>query len=255
MELRNWKMRAAAMAMLVGASAAHAASIVNLSISTNPATKTWQAFADVEDPNSAGLAGIQFDVTAAGGITLGTTQGASASSFNDLPVGTVSVPSGRSTATVSAGFYNFNSATDITPGLDLQFKGAQTNQYQSNPGNGHSNIVLGFGVPGQSGTMVGDNTIPTPPGPWSWPALIADGTYTGNTGSISITGLAAATTLLPVSSTVTTGQLFATHSPDVVNGGTAAVAVPEPGTIGALAVGMLGYCVFSAVGARKRRRV
>lgn len=247
---------AALVGVAAGAAAtARAASIVNLTIQAVPNAGntggTWKAFADVEDTTSAGLHGIQFDVTVSGAIALG---GVNVNDFNDLPVGTVTIPSGRATAVVAAGYHNFNAATNVTA-TDEQFRGAQDNLYTAGVTAGHSNIVFGFGLPAQSGTIVGDTTIPTPPGPWSFPALIADGTYTGSSGSLMVSGSAGNTTLLPLQATVlnsgTTG--FATHSPDTVNPGTTTIggvaAVPTP----AAAVG--GLLLLSIVaGARRHRR-
>lgn len=225
---------AAAVASVVTAASpgtSRGAAVVNLSLLVNPANHTWQAFADVQDSTSAGLSGIQFDVTATGGITLGTTQGASATSFNDLPVGNLVTGARSSTP---AGFFNFTNAQDIVPGLDLQFRGGQTGQYQFNASSGHGNIVLGFGKPGQSGNLAGDTALFIP---WSYPAIIADGTYTGNSGSIGISGSVAGTSLLPDSATTTSGNLFAAHLADTVNGQT--VAVPEPTGAMLLALGAI----------------
>jgi hypothetical protein len=227
MRINVLKLGVGALAVLAAGPAVRAAAVVNLSVLINPGTQTWQAFADVEDPASAGLAGIQFDVTASSGITLGTTQGVSATSFNDLPVGTLATGPRSS---VPAGFYVLSSAADISS-TDLQFRGSQNGQYVPGQTSGHGNIVLGFGKPGQSGNIVGDSPTIIP---WSFPAIIADGTYSGSSGSISIAGLAAATLLLPDQPTTTSGQLFATHFADTVNGGTA--AVPEPGSLGMLAL-------------------
>lgn len=228
-----------ALALLAAGSWVRAAAVVNLSVLVNPANHTWQAFADVEDPASAGLAGIQFDVTATAGITLGTTQGAGATSFNDLPVGVLATGPRN---TVSAGFYVLSAAADISA-TDLQFRGSQSGQYVPGQTAGHGNIVPGFGKPGQSGNLAGDSTTFVP---WSFPAIIADGTYTGNSGSISIAGLAAATYLLPDQATTTSGNLFATHYADTVNGGV--TAVPEPAGVAVLTLAGVAFL-------RKRRVV
>lgn len=215
---------------------AHGASVLDLTLKVTPNASntggTWDAFADVEDPSSAGLHGIQFDVKATGGATLGTAVSGTPSSFNDLPTGLVAIPSGRGTQSVSAGFHNFFGATDVMPGLDEQFMGAQDNLYHSNPGTGHTNIIFGFGLPGQSGNLAGD-TMLTPP--WSFPAMIADGTYTGSAGSISISGSPTVTTLMPDQATVVnSGTIgFATHSPDTVNGETVPIGMMQrlPGDV------------------------
>jgi len=235
MRLSLFKLGLGVVAVLAVAPAARAASTVNLSVMVDPASHTWQAFADVEDLNSSGLSAIQFDVTSVGGITLGTTQGASPLSLSNLPQGALFSPT-----FTSAGFYLLSAASDIST-TDLQFRGGQASQYV--PGtSGHGNIVVGFGKPGASGSFAGDITLGTP---WSFPAIVAHGTYSGNSGSISISADPAFTALLPVAATVTSQQPFASHVPDIINGGTA--AVPEPTAVAIVALG--------GIAALRRRRV
>lgn len=222
-------------------------SALNLTLTVDPASHTYKAYANVNDPNSAGLAGIQFDIIGAGGVLLSSTQDPTAPSLNDLPTGTISTASGSK----SAGFYVLNGSSDVTPDVtlngtlytsDVQFAGAQSNTFLKGKTAGNSNVLVGFASPGVTSGNVGDQPVT-----FGSPALIAEGTYTGDVGTISISGSPSTTTLLPAVLPTVTNTSYATHSPDMVNGQIVPIGIPEPTTLGLLGV------VASGLLTRRRR--
>jgi len=237
------KMGLGALALAVGAPAMGAT--LSLSLLVDPNAHTWQAFASLNDPTSSGLAGIQFDVTSAGGITLGTTQGFSKKSFNDLPNGKLS------DAATSAGFTLFRAASDIST-TDLQFRGGQDNTQGIivDPSTNLGSVIFGFGQ--TAGNYGPENALGGSMAPASWGAnaLIAHGTFVGDTGSISISGVQSATFALPSQSTVLNSPNgFSTHFLDAngITGQTVPVGVPEPSSLLGTAV-LAGFMFF-----RRRR--
>ncbi len=222
---------------LAAASPAMGASSVSLSLLVDPAAHTWQAFAGVNDAASAGLAGIAFDVTSTGNITLSTvTQG----NNNDLPTGIFS-------DFTQVGFALLHQASNVTS-TDVRIQGGQNSTASLSPdGTGESSVMQGFGK------SAGNYNAETPfgghvkPSSWAAVAQIGHGTFTGDTGSITIAGDAAATSLLPAS-VPTNGTTFQTHSPDTVTGQVVPVsAVPEPSSL-------LGVAVLGGVACFRRRR-
>ena len=237
MHSRFLKLGLAAAAMLVAAPIVSANS-VNLTLVVNTSNNTWTAFASLTDPNSAGLAGMQFDVTATGGVTLATT--GTGIHTNDLPSGQFSDGTG-------VGFNLLKGGTFTS--TDDQFRGGQGSQSTVSPdGTGNTSVILGFGqtagnYTGEAAAGLGGNVIP---GTWAAVAKIANGVYSGTGGSISISGSSDLITLLPSAATVNSGNPFsdttATTNGDTVTGQTVTVgAVPEPSSLlgGAVLAGLI----------------
>jgi hypothetical protein len=237
MNLKTLGILALAGAAALAAKPAMADSVLNLSLQVTPnagnTAGTWSAFADVEDPATAGLAGIQFDVIGAGGVTLGTV----AASNNKLPTGSFTDSGGN---IVVGGFHLFRESSLLTP-TDAQFRGGHDNTLNnddsSSPGN--DNLAHGFGLPGTTGGFIGDNSKT-----WGFPALIATGSYTGSVGTLSIATAASLVSFFPSPLPTANGASIQTHSPNTVNGqtfvvGTAAAPLPSSVWGGMFLIGSL----------------
>lgn len=235
--------------LLAGATAVAAASAkadsVGLTIVVDPVAQTWNAYANVSGtggPGTAGLAGIQFDITATGNLALTSTQDPTAPSLNDLPTGVVSTAAGSK----NAGFYVLNGSSDLVTSsagvTDEQFAGAQSNTFLTGKTAGHTDIVKGFGqvtsgLVGDASTTWGDSNG----------SLIANGTFTGTLGTLSVSGSPTTTTLLPSVLPTANNASIQTHSPTVVTGQTVqvgqATAAPIPAGVwgGSVVFGVLGF--------------
>ena len=206
---------------------ARAAVVVELSLVVNPVTSSYQAFASVLDPSgeTSGLHGLEFDITGAGGASV-------LSSNVSLPAPTESLD----LATFyPKGFKQLRS--DGTAGQDV--RAFQDNVNQLSPtGSGNNNLLENVGEAAFAET---NGLLPLTA--VTSPVLIATGTFSGITGTLSISGSPSLTTLLPAQLPAATanGASFSTFSPAAVTGQT--VAVPEPATAAAaafLAAGIWG---------------
>ncbi|HZL34632.1 MAG TPA: PEP-CTERM sorting domain-containing protein [Tepidisphaeraceae bacterium] len=226
---------AAIVASALGAGSLFAASVVDLSITAN--NGVWNAYINVQDPATLGLAGIQFDITG-NGILLNNVTGAN----NKLPTGIFTDTNGNP---VSSGFVLLRSATLV--GNDVSFTGGQSLTYDNEDSAtpAHDNLVKGFGMPGTTTANAGDQ-VKT----FGDPALLATGTYTGN-GTITISGDFASTSLLPASLPADSAPIV-THSPDPssVNGQTtlATSSTPEPAS-----TTLAGLAAIGLLSSRRRR--
>jgi hypothetical protein len=113
-------------------------------------------------------------------------------------------------------------------------------------GSGNNNLLENVGE-----AAIAETNGLLPPTALTSPVLIATGSYSGITGTLTITGSPELATLLPAVLPAATAQgaPFATFSPMAVTGQTVAV-VPEPTSALATVVAAGGLCVT-----RLRRRV
>jgi hypothetical protein len=140
------------------------------------ANGSWSAYAAADSgSDNIGLATFAIDVVGSGGATVTT-------SYNDAPVGAVTSgsfkndPSGFSEFPSNGVGGSANHGTSLspgTPGNGIAITGGQNVTY----GNSHSaandlEIIQGFGKSAQSTSTEGTT--------WAFPALLADGTYTGS---------------------------------------------------------------------------
>lgn len=175
---------------------------LNLTLEVDTGAQTWQAFAQLVDPSNltAGLNGINFNVTSTGGITV-------SSSVFELPQPT---EYDGASGFFTKGFkvFRFNG----TNGLDI--RGSQDNISNSlSPlGSGNDTILAGVGE-----MTVAETNLTLPDTNIALPAMIASGMYTASgSGTLDIAGFTESTTLLPP--TGFNNQSFATISPDSVTG-------------------------------------
>ncbi len=252
----------AALLGLAVTSATQAAENVVLTMTTtvNPGGLSggWSVFEQNSDPTlTSGLAGIQFNVNATGGVTLKTT-------LLRLPIGSDASLGGT-------GFSANRTAGTITPVLvpGNAVIGIRGNQAVQNTENGAGTVQSIFPFFGNQAVTVAGQQVPSGDqgfnnggsGPdnndisyasFSLPGLIASGTWTqtGTGGALTASGTTVLTTLLPASLPAATagGANVQTFSPDaVVPGSVTIAAVPEPVAGGILLIGSL-------LGLSRRRR-
>lgn len=208
---------------------------------------TWAVFATVQGSTpTLGLGGFQVDVTGDGNVSVYSDS--SHKTKNDAPSSPEtddndnSIPVGfefkKSTGTNGIGIAGFqdNSSYQLVEGADAA--------------NDQTSILSGVGLTAGSQTSVNGGT-----NSWSFPVKLADGFYQGTSGHVIVTGNIANFDALPSSlPTLTldneTGQ-FTMLNVDSINNnndsssipGTgnfaAAVGVPEPASLGMLALGGL----------------
>jgi len=229
--------------------AAKAAVTVNFTIVATPfatpdddgANGTWKVFAQVTGDTSTtnGLSGIHVDVIGDSGITILDGDGTLGNDFTtlDMPTGTPTGVAGGS------GFNQFISAGDHGVGITaLQ----NVFKYTRNSGSTLFNILQNVGI--NAGTNSNGAT-------WAQPVLVADGFYVGTSGNLTVSvPVLADITLLPVVqgtitatnpapygvvATVAGSNGIPVNVADVANGQTIAVGVPEPASLGVLALGGL----------------
>jgi hypothetical protein len=230
---------------------------LSLVLGTNGATKTWKAYATIaNDPNSGGLDDLSFDVKSSGSILLGSAT--AVGQGGKLPGSSASAPilftASDSSFQVQAGFFLLVQNKNVTGSgpssfTDLLFTGGQDVQYHSdpNPAVTNDNLAHFFGTPGVSSGQVGDNFVNYNGVPGG-AALIAQGTYTGTSGAITISGDPRGSSILDTTfhfvvtdpSTGTTSDNVAAHAVDAVVGQSIPVGVPEPTGLGVMAIASLG---------------
>jgi hypothetical protein len=214
----------AALVGVVGLSAASASAapvFLNLDLQVNEGTHTWQVFGIIsgDTTRTLGLHGVSFDVVGSGGVTVD-------SSINDMPLGgTLTFPIGFSVQ-----------RSDGTAGVAIE--GAQSNSYRSGTGSqtGNNNVLTGVAMPppvSASPTQYGVS--------WNNPTLLGEGTYTGNTGVLTLTSSGGLTAFLPATlpTPTSSGVSFSSFSPDGTTGDVVVVGtiVPEPASLSLLGLG------------------
>ncbi|MDB5292094.1 MAG: hypothetical protein JWL69_3335, partial [Phycisphaerales bacterium] len=166
---------------------------LTLVLGTSGTTKTWKAYATIaNDPNSGGLDDLLFDVKTTGSILLnGATQG-----NLKLPGGgftPLAFSPTDGTGPYKAGFFQlvqFNNVAGSGPSsyTDIQYGGGQDVQYHGDNGaTTNDNLAHFFGAPGVTSGQVGDSLV-NYGSSGANAALVAQGTYTGASGTIAITG-------------------------------------------------------------------
>ncbi|MDB5291369.1 MAG: hypothetical protein JWL69_2610, partial [Phycisphaerales bacterium] len=170
---------------------------LTLVLGTSGTTKTWKAYATIaNDPNSGGLDDLLFDVKTTGSILLG-----SATAVNQgtkLPGSSAATPllftASDSSFQVKAGFFQLvqnNNISGAGPSsyTDVQLGGGQDVQYHKDPDPTitNDNLAHFFGTPGVTSGQVGDTSVSYGSNGAN-AALVGQGTYTGTSGTIAITG-------------------------------------------------------------------
>jgi len=213
--------------------------VLHLTVTPNavPSTGgTWAVTASISGATSstAGLAGIDIDVVQTGAISVNDA----VNSLNAV----VELPGASS----NFGF-NFNNGTIPFTNGDLDgispagTQGLEIYGYQS-PSNkllsgGKVSVLSGVGL--TAATQDGVS--------WALPVLVADGTYSGNSGTLQVLGSAINSDFLPspvppatsggatISPIDTVGQLGGT----ITGNGPVPIGVPEPASLGLLGLGTL----------------
>jgi hypothetical protein len=225
---------AAALALAALGSSALAAPVA-VTYTINASGGTWQAFAQVTGDTSrtSGIATLLFSVNGSGGAAVTGSSLDLPRSF-DYSSDTTGFDFGRSNGAVAGG-----NSTNIGAG-----QSGTTNYTSDNSGGpAINNVFTGIGM--SAGSTINGLTSGTLS--WSDPIQIAHGTYSGTAGSLTVTGLTAGAALLP-STLPTPGApgaappvaIIGVFNPDSVVSGSAAIApVPEPASLGVLALGGL----------------
>jgi hypothetical protein len=186
---------------------------VQLSVTFDSAAKTWEVRASVTGGDNQGLAGFGLDVAGSNGITVATSR--SVGPRDD------------------AGQIGFiNQIVDGNPGPGRNITGLQDTDSVT-PGRVLRNVGIQAG-------LAGDN-------PYEANVLIASGTYTGDTGTLTITALEGGASVLPLGWDPGENPVLAdsylgasvpvtvANSPPVANDDTATVDQDFPQTINVLA--------------------
>jgi hypothetical protein len=208
------------------------AATVHLSLVADPAAKTWEAYLSIDDPTeeTLGLAGIEFDVTAGGGLVID-------SSLNRLPLAT---ETSDLVTFFQKGFTLLRS--DGVAGSDIRAAQSIFNT-QSSTGSGKNSILEGVG---ESPLVEANGLLPATN--VAFPVLVATGTYSGELGILQISGTPSNTTLLPAV-LPPVGAPITTFSPPVVVGAVV-LFVPEPSTTALCLLGLPGMAYFRRKGTR-----
>ncbi|HUB25133.1 MAG TPA: PEP-CTERM sorting domain-containing protein [Tepidisphaeraceae bacterium] len=220
----------------VGAMAQTAA----LSITANATSAsggTWSAYVALDSgTDNVGLAAFSIDVIGSDGLKV-------TGSYDEAPVG-VNAEGNKD------GFQEFPSngnplpgqtgntmGLPTTPGDGIAIDGGQNVVYApANSNIGDNEIIQGFGQ--------GELTTPIPEQPgitWGFPALLADGTYSGSSGVLTVQGDLSIGAGLFSLNIVSDGKWVGPGnvSTDRVISGSV-VIVPEPSSIGPLGLGAIG---------------
>ncbi len=226
------------------ASSARAAEIMNLTVTfTENGTNTggtWSAFEQNSDTSlTSGLAGIKFDITVTGGVTI--TTGANKLPFgSDASLGGTGFSGNRTNGVLGGGMITGMTANQSTSNT-LNNAGDVTSIF---PGVGNVAETLNAGDDGSGDGGVGDQPGNITHVTVAFPALIASGTWTDPTagpGKIFVSTSTLLTTLLPnpLPAATTSGKSVQTFSPSAINSTPALINQPEPASIGLLAIGGL----------------
>ncbi len=187
-------------------SVASAAVTVQLSLNIDPITQTYQAYANLIDTSNEtlGLHGLEFNISSTGGVSV-------LSSTLQMPAPTETLDGVTS---YQKGFTFLRS--NGTNGTEIRAFQQNVNQL-STTGSGLNNILEGFGE-----SAFSENNGLNASTSIAKPALIASGSYSGSSGTLSISGSTGLTTLLPASLPAATvgGASFSTFSPTSVTGQT-----------------------------------
>lgn len=233
------------------------ASIVQLSVQVTPNAGntggTYKIFETVTDPSltgggkTLGIYDTDVVVSSTAGITLATGS-------NKMPKVSNGLTLDDGATQVDTGFILLGHSTSGTDGAGhktFDIGASQDLTLQFNSTNGHTDIITGFGLPGQTSGPAGDGPVT-----FGDPALVAQGTYTGSGGNIVVSDLPGGnptnTLLLPAALPSTSDPNTNGQSPigpipaDLVLGGFAVVPTPEPAT--------LALFGLAGIGALRRRR-
>lgn len=238
----------------LGAGAAQADSVVQLTLTVNTGTSTWSVFEQNLNPSdTVGLEGLGFDVVGSGGILVSSAlNGMLRGTDNEL--GTTGFTQFRTNGTISAG-----TAHDISG-----FQNAGT--YSENSIGDVTNVYTGIGNMAESvnsGYSGGDGTTDNPPATDSvktaaLPFLLATGHYTGTFGTLTVTSDPTRVALLPSQGNYPpntpggTSAGFQTHSPTAVAGQTVDIGTPPAAPLPASVMG--GGVLLVGLGMVRRLR-
>ena len=138
---------------------------LTLSLQVDPVAQTWQAFGQItgNTAETSGLALLEFNVVASGGLQMGT---------NGVDTTQIDMP--WNSAGFLAGFSNMRIVHPNGPfGVDIT---AMQVYYSYTSFGTVNNVLTGVGIAGQTQSGV----------TWGQPVLLADGTYSGSSGALSI---------------------------------------------------------------------
>jgi len=233
-----------AVLMLAAAGVCQAAVTIDLSITADTGTKTWQVHATVTDPSneSLGLHGIGIDVWGSQTQYGPWTGGLSVNDGTD-PLGEIVLPVGACpTYWWTIGFGAITVPGDVV-GTGIELMGVlqpSVHQQRTISSVIYNSILKGAGETSGSAPVLGGDVS------WAHPVLVAEGTYTGDFGWLNVSlykdqaGKAVSVTVLPASlpAATTGGAPFATFSPMAGTNYRDSVFVPEPATLALVAVGI-----------------
>jgi hypothetical protein len=229
--------------VLIGLGAATAsAQTVQLSITYTPTSSdggTWSAYAACDSgTDNIGLATFSIDVVGSHGVTV-------LSSYDKAPIGTASngLPEGfdefPSNGLGGVADYILASSSTV-PGNGIAITASQSITYALEAAGMDLEVIQGFGkFAGSAGNLT-----------WSFPALLADGTYIGSSGLLTVSPDFSIGSGIQTLDIVSNGRWAGQGniSYDTVFSGSV-VVVPEPASLGSLALGGL------ALARRPRKKV
>ena len=195
----------------LAADRAEAAGSVVLTITANTTLNTWEVYADISGSN-AGLASFIIDVTGTGGVTVTSSALEAPSGLYELVPPYRSFGFGLLTSNGTAGI-GICASQDTVSGVDAL-------------------VIEDVGVVAGSRTDAMNNTIT-----WAAPVLLASGDFTGSVGQLQVAVGDGTFNVLNVPAGGSwTGSDGCSGATSITGG---SVAVPEPATMTALALGGL----------------
>jgi len=243
-----------AVLMLAAAGVCQAAVTIDLSITADTGTKTWQVHATVTDSSdeSLGLHGIGIDVWGSQTQYGPWTGGLSVNDGVD-PLGVMVLPMGVCPTYFWTIGFGANQVGGDVVGTGIELMGVMqpsVHQQRTISSVVYNSILKGVGETSGSAPVLGGDVS------WDHPVLVAEGTYTGDVGWLNVSlykdqaGKATSVSVLPATlpAPTTGGASFAAVYPMAGTNYRASVFVPEPATLALVALGGLGL-VFG----RKRR--